>query len=124
MRDETPEAVVLLHGIFRTRRSMAGLARYLDHAGRQLITCQEAFGHLFRPVDFPLGIIAGNRSIDPVSSAIIGIPNDGKVSMESTKLEGMIDHIALPVAHTFMPQNREVKRQSLHFLKHKKFASA
>ena len=59
-------------------------------AGQQLVTDQSTFAHIFGPVDFELGIIAGTRTIDPVSSLIIGyqITNDGKVSVECTRLAG------------------------------------
>ena len=50
---------------------------------------------LFPPVDYPVGIIAGNRSIDPISSVFLPKPHDGRVSVENTKLDGMADHIVI-----------------------------
>ena len=85
-------------------------------AGQQLITNQQAFHHVWKAVDYELGIIAGNRTIDPISSWIIGQPNDGKVSIESTKLAEMKDHIVVPATHTFFPQNKEAQSQTLRFL--------
>lgn len=87
-------------------------------AGQQLVTDQRAFAELFGVVDYELGIIAGNRTIDPVSSLIFGgrrVPNDGKVSVESTKLPGA-EHIVIAANHTFFPLNREMWRQASAFL--------
>lgn len=90
-------------------------------AGQQLITDQEAIKHLFGEVNYELGIIAGNASIDPISSAIIPGSNDGKVAVERTKLEGMKDHIVIFASHTFFPSNKKVQKQTLCFLQHGKF---
>jgi len=75
----------------------------------------------FKPIDFTLGVIAGTRTIDILGYLMLPRPNDGKVSVESTKIEGMKEHLIMKVTHTFMMQNANVIKQSIHFLKEGRF---
>jgi pimeloyl-ACP methyl ester carboxylesterase len=103
-------------------RNLAVFKRIYGPAGQQLLTTTLADVQGQLPeADFELGIIAGTRTIDPLGSYVIGKPSDGRVSVESTKLCGMSDHLTLPVTHTFMPRNRQVIREVTVFLKTGKF---
>ena len=86
-------------------------------AGSSLGTGPQAWPQRLPPADYPLGVIAGTRSLNPVWNAFLPGPNDGKVTVASTRLDGMADHIALPVTHTFLMLNPVVIRQTVLFLK-------
>lgn len=211
------EAVVLLHGIARTRRSMAGLARFLEAQGfavlnldypSRKLSLQEIAAHIhsvietfiarenpprvhfvgysmgglviraylarFRPArlgcvvmlgtpnggsevadflcesgffrrayhafygpagrqlttrmaqkekaDYALGIIAGDCGWDPLGKWLIRRPNDGKVAVDSTTLEGMRAQCVIRSGHTLLPARRAVWRNIAHFLREGAFA--
>ena len=90
-------------------------------AGLELGTGKFSTPNALGAANFELGIIAGSRSINLMLSAIIPGDDDGKVAVERTKLDGMDDHLVLPVTHPFMMKNERVIQQVLYFLKHGEF---
>lgn len=90
-------------------------------AGRELGTSADSVPNALGPVDFPLGIIAGTRSTNFIASWILPGEDDGRVTVERARVEGMQDFIEMPVTHTFMMRNDEAIQQVINFLETGRF---
>ena len=97
---------------------------FFGPAGQQLGTQRDAaIEALFPPVDYPVGIIAGNRSIDPVAGTMLPKPHDGRVSVANTRLDGMTDHVLVAASHPWLVRNSVAIGQTIAFLQGGKFRS-
>ena len=90
-------------------------------AGLQLGTGPEGWPRRLPPVTYPVGVVAGNYTLNPLFSSLIPGPDDGKVSVASTVVAGMRDHLVLPVTHTFMMNNPRVIAETMHFIEFGRF---
>lgn len=81
----------------------------------------ESIPAILPPVNFKLGVIAGTRSFSPLFSLALPDRDDGKVTVESTKVDGMQDFIEMPFNHTFIMRSNEVIEQVIHFLQRGNF---
>ncbi len=68
------------------------------------------------PPDFEVGIIAGTRALNPVGGHILPKPNDGIVSAQSTRLQGMSDYLITPYSHRVMLSVPAVIKRAIGFL--------
>jgi hypothetical protein len=98
-------------------RDIPGFEWLNGPAGYQLGKGPESVPLRLGPADFELGIIAGNRTIDPVTSAVLENPDDGRVSVEDTKLEGMADFIVVEHSHAFMMRMSRPIALTIQFLR-------
>jgi triacylglycerol lipase len=89
-------------------------------AGQQLGTGPDSLPNRLAPVPLEIGIIAGTSGSDLFASAFKDA-NDGKVSVESTKLEEMKDFLVVDTGHTFIMNSDEVIGQVIFFLREGRF---
>jgi triacylglycerol lipase len=90
---------------------------FAGEAGLQLGTGPDSIPQQLGPVDFELGVIAGTGSINFVMSAMLPTPNDGKVSVESTRVDGMDDFLIVEKSHRYITDSDEVIRNTKSFLR-------
>jgi hypothetical protein len=98
------------------------LERIYGPAAAQLSLEEGSLVQNLGPVDFELGIIAGSKSFNPLYSAFLPGVDDGVVTVESMKIQGMKDFIILPQTHVFIMKNENTIAQVIHFLEHGVFS--
>jgi triacylglycerol lipase len=91
-------------------------AAFTGPAGAQLGTTADGLPGQLPPVDFELGVIAGNRSFNPLFSAILGAENDGKVRVDRTRVEGIRELLVVRHWHPLLMTAPSVLQQVVHFL--------
>jgi triacylglycerol lipase len=68
------------------------------------------------PIDYELGVVAADRSINPIASRMIEGPDDGAVSLASARAEGAADFLVVPVSHTFVMAHPQAIAAVVSFL--------
>lgn len=97
------------------------LKKYLGGNLLRLGTGEDAIVKTLGPADFDVGVIAGNIPLNPVFGPVLAGPNDGAVTVESARLEGMRDFLVVPYSHTIMLWRSEVVSQVRAFLRDGRF---
>ncbi|MBU3916540.1 alpha/beta hydrolase, partial [bacterium] len=101
--------------------SAPGFFWFNGPAGQQLGTGMDSIPLKLGKVDFKLGVITGNKSINLILSLLIPGDDDGKVSIENAKVAGMSDFLVLPHSHPFIMNSDDVIHQTKYFLKYGSF---
>lgn len=89
-------------------------------AGKQLGTEADDLPQNLAIPRMPFGVLAA-KSSNSLMSLLIKGDDDGKVSLERMRLQGMRDFLVVSSTHSFMMRDREVIEQTLHFLQYKEF---
>jgi hypothetical protein len=93
-------------------------------AGQELGTDPESLPKRLGPPNFKFGVIAGDWSMNPFNSWWLPGPDDGKVTIASTQLEGMTDLRVVHNSHTWLPSRRAVIKATICFLASNRFTAA
>lgn len=102
-------------------KNFPGFRLWNGPAGQQLGTDDASIPLQLGPVNYDVGVITGDRSINLFLSMLIPGKDDGKVSTTRARVEGMHDYLILPVAHPFIMTDRRVMAQVIHYLSHGQF---
>jgi len=111
------EIIDLIGGLFLVRRLLGPTAVALR-------TDEGGLTQSLPPIDYDVGIIVGTRSSNPISALVIPGPDDGGVSVEGAKLEGMKDFVTVARTHSSITSAPEVSRHALYFLRTGRFDPA
>lgn len=77
---------------------------------------------LLSPVDFDLGVIAGDGPRYQPYKAFLEGTSDGTVEVMETQIENMKDFLLVPSGHTFIMNRPDVLEQAVHFFRHGRFS--
>ncbi len=94
---------------------------FSGEAGMQLGTEPEDIPAQLMPIDFELGIVAGTGTINPFMSAVLPEEDDGKVTVERTKVAGMSDFMTVGNSHRTLMKSKLVIENTIAFLKTGRF---
>jgi triacylglycerol lipase len=95
----------------------SALARkFLGPGALELGTDPHSILNRLAPLDFECGVIAGDQSLNPFFSRLLKGPNDGKVTVDSARVDGMRDFLVLHSSHTWLIWRKQTLEQALCFL--------
>lgn len=77
-------------------------------AGLELGTDENSVPLSLGPIGSDVAVVAGTTSINLILSTHLPDPDDGKVSVESARLEGMCAMLIVDVAHPFLMSDDEI----------------
>ncbi len=92
-------------------------------AGLQMGTDSTSLPLKLGPAISDVAVIAGTFSINLMLSTFLPDPDDGKVSVESSRLKGMCAHLQVHVSHPFIMEDEEVISEVISYLRTGRFIS-
>lgn len=90
-------------------------------AGQQIGTTDDSVPRRLPPPPFEVGVVAGRRSGNVLFARALAGENDGKVTVESTRLDGMRDLVVVDRTHTFIMWAPDVLAHTFAFLESGQF---
>ena len=102
-------------------KDIPGFEAFNGPAGMQLGTRKADIPRQLPEVDFELGVIAGTRSINLMLSTMLPNPDDGKVSVANTFVNGMCAHVSITVSHPYLMKRQAGIKQTFYFLQNGRF---
>ena len=96
--------------------SNSWLMNILGPTAKTLGTDDNSFPNSLKAPYYPVGIIAGVVKSE-LNDPVIPGKDDGVVSVEATKIDGMTDFIIIETGHSMMRYDSEVADQTIEFIK-------
>ena len=100
---------------------MPGFYWFNGPAGGQLGTDEDSIPLQLPQVDYEVGVITGDRTINFNLSWIIPGADDGKVAVKRAQVEGMADFFVTHHTHPYIMKADDVIEQTLSFLRYGRF---
>lgn len=97
-------------------RDIPGAGFISGRAGMQLGTDKDSIPSKLGAVDFELGVIAGVGTINPWMSRMLPGYDDGKVTVERTRVPGMTGFMIVDSSHRYLMNSETVIRNTVAFL--------
>jgi len=103
-------------------RRSSMVRRFLGPAGCSLGTSIRDLPQCLCVREMDVGVIAGDRTLNPCGWFLFSGPCDGTVSVESARLQGMRDFLVVHGSHTLMLWKPSVVREVRSYLETGRFA--
>jgi len=105
-------------------RDVPGFRWLNGPAGLQMGTDKNSVPLQLGPAISDVAVVAGTFSINLYLSTLLPNPDDGKVSVENTRLDGMCAHLQVDVSHPYIMEDEGVIAEAISYLNTGKFLSA
>jgi len=105
-------------------RHVPGFVALNGPAGLELGTGKDSVPNSLGEAAYDTAVIAGTKSINLILSNFLPNPDDGKVSVESARLEGMCAMLLVSVSHPFLMKDDKVIENTIEYLAGGKFLTS